>query len=137
MWFNWIEERKTPETKREKHGIWVLHLLKCAIVEVKKIVLQTLFYFIKRYVTFLQGFAIFFWENFFMIAIIKNLCIIFTFNIFIYYVILVFELFFSLHLSTLYFFFLLIIDFFSALISNVVQKKKNTTTMYLFQCPKT
>ena len=120
----------------------MIHLLKCVTVEVKKIVLQTLLYFIKRYITFLQGivFFFFFWEILFMIAIIKNRCIIFTFNIFIYYVILVFELFFSLHLSTLYFFFLLIIDFFSALISNVVQKKKkkkNTTTMYLFQCPKT
>ena len=46
-----------------------------------------------------------------MIAIIKNLCIIFTFNIFIYYVILVFELFFFLTFVYIVFFFPLIIDF--------------------------
>ena len=60
VWFNCVEERDTPETKREKHVIWVIHLLKCATVEVKKIVQQILIYFIKRYVTFLQGFFFFF-----------------------------------------------------------------------------
>ena len=73
----------------------------------------------------------------FMIAIIKNRCIIFTFNIFIYCVILVCELFFlTSHLSTLYFFFPFNYRFFSAIISNVIKKIKikNTTTMYLFVC---
>ena len=122
VWFNWIEETNTPDTRRKKHVLWLLHLLKCATAEVKKIVLQTLLYFIKRYVTFLQGIVIFF-EDFFMVAkstnhykfthaIIKNRCIIFTFNIFIYCVILVFELFFFLpHISLHCIFFLLIIDF--------------------------
>ena len=72
-----------------------------------------MFYFIKRYVTFLQGIVIiiFFGEILFMIAIIKNQCIIFTFNIFIFCVILVFKLFFLLHISLHCIFFLLIIDF--------------------------
>ena len=126
----------------------MLHPLKCATAKVTKIVLQTLLYFIKRYGTFLQGIVIIiiFLENLFMVAkstnhykfthaIIKNRCIIFTFNIFIYCVILVFELFFffTSHLSTLYFFPFNYRLFF-AIISNVIKKIKikNTTTMYLF-----
>ena len=58
VWFNWIEETNTPNTRRKKHVLWLLHPLKCATADVKKIVLQTLLYFIKRYGTFLQGIVI-------------------------------------------------------------------------------
>ena len=123
----------------------MLHPLKCATAEVKKIVLHTLLYFIKRYVTFLQGIVIFiFLENLFVVAkstdhykfthaIIKNWCIIFTFNIFIYCVILVFELFIFLPYISLHFFFPFNFRLYSAIISNVIKKKKkNPRTMYFF-----